>query len=429
MRRPAPLALLACVTAFAGSVAAVGAAEIDSPPPPVVWQLEGATAVPALTRPSLPRRPFADPDDAARAALGEALFRAPELLGTVARRSGLSCQACHIEGTANPQFFIRGLSARPGGLDVTSRLFNRRADDGTFNHRDIPSLAGVAATAPYGRAGKFPTLADFTRHAIVDEFDGEEPPPLVLDALVLFQRQLDFPANRNLDGAGRLSAKASAAAKRGEALFARPFPGQPRLSCAAYRLPAQAFTDRRRHDVGTGGAFDSPSLLGLAGTAPFFHDGRAASLAATVAHFDRHYGLGLSEAERADLLAYLAAVGGANARTEPVSLAGELARLDRFGTALALTYTEREAAVATIAVAVLRRELGALYERFSAPTHEPARDRLAALSRALQDLEAAFADEAWDAAAERLAAYRAAAAALGPALEDFRTDARFAPAR
>lgn len=425
MPRPVPRAIFAAVMALAVGGAAA-ASEIVSPPPPVVWQRESATAAPALTRPTLPRRPPADPDDAAHAALGEALFRAPELLGTVARRSGLSCQACHVEGTTNPQFFIRGLSARPGGLDVTTRLFNRRADDGIANHRDIPSLAGVAATAPYGRAGKFPTLADFTRHAIVDEFDGEEPSPLALEALVLFQRQFDFPANANLDGAGRLSARASAAARRGEAVFARPFPGRPQLSCAACHPPAQAFTDRRRHDVGTGGVFDTASLLGAAATAPYFHDGRAATLAATVAHFDRHYGLGLAEAERADLLAYLAAVGSASARTEPVSLAGELARLDQFKEGLEVAFVARDGVVAVAVVAVLRRELGALYERFPEPAHEPARARLITLSRLLQELATAFETEAWDPAAERLAAYGAEAAALGPALDHDRSAARFA---
>jgi hypothetical protein len=40
--------------------------------------------------------------------------------------------------------------------------------------------------------------------------------------------------------------------------------------------------------------------------APYFHDGSAADLAAVVEHYVQHFGLNLSEAEKADLVAYLA---------------------------------------------------------------------------------------------------------------------------
>jgi cytochrome c peroxidase len=37
----------------------------------------------------------------------------------------------------------------------------------------------------------------------------------------------------------------------------------------------------------------------------FYHDGRFATLGDVVAHYDRTFGLGLSDAERADLVEYL----------------------------------------------------------------------------------------------------------------------------
>jgi hypothetical protein len=46
-------------------------------------------------------------------------------------------------------------------------------------------------------------------------------------------------------------------------------------------------------------------LRGLFQHAPYFHDGSAADLPAVVAHYDAHFGLGLSEAQKADLVQYL----------------------------------------------------------------------------------------------------------------------------
>jgi len=37
----------------------------------------------------------------------------------------------------------------------------------------------------------------------------------------------------------------------------------------------------------------------------FFHDGSAADLPAVVEHYDRHFGLGLDDAQKRDLVSYL----------------------------------------------------------------------------------------------------------------------------
>jgi hypothetical protein len=46
-------------------------------------------------------------------------------------------------------------------------------------------------------------------------------------------------------------------------------------------------------------------LRGLFQHAPYFHDGSAADLDAVVAHYDQHFGLGLNDAQKADLVQYL----------------------------------------------------------------------------------------------------------------------------
>ena len=57
---------------------------------------------------------------------------------------------------------------------------------------------------------------------IVGEFAGPEPSPFMLDALVAYMNEFDFLPAPLLYRDGRLNAKASVAALRGEAIFNRP---------------------------------------------------------------------------------------------------------------------------------------------------------------------------------------------------------------
>ena len=98
------------------------------------------------------------------------------------------------------------------------------------------------------------------------------------------------------------------------------------VSAAARRtpdLPLYTFTCRsgplagRTHvstDPGLGlvsgrcadlGKFKVPTLRGLAGRGPYFHNGSAATLADVVTFYDQQFAIGLTEAERADLVAFL----------------------------------------------------------------------------------------------------------------------------
>ena len=99
------------------------------------------------------------------------------------------------------------------------------------------------------------SLRDFIRNVIVNEFAGPEPSPAVLDAMVVYIEDIDFLPNPSLGPGGRLTAQASDAERRGEALFAKPFPHDPGLSCAGCHVPSAAFVDHRQHDVGSGGLY------------------------------------------------------------------------------------------------------------------------------------------------------------------------------
>ena len=56
------------------------------------------------------------------------------------------------------------------------------------------------------------------------------------------------------------------------------------------------------------GKFKVPTLRALSGRAPYFHDGRVDSLEGVVRHYERFLGFVFTDAERADLVAFLSAL-------------------------------------------------------------------------------------------------------------------------
>ena len=66
--------------------------------------------------------------------------------------------------------------------------------------------------------------------------------------------------------------------------------------------PGRALITGKWQDVGR---FKGPILRGLAGRAPYFHNGSARDLAAVVDFYDQRFGIGFTDAEKADLVAFL----------------------------------------------------------------------------------------------------------------------------
>ena len=251
-------------------------------------------------------------------AYGDMLFDSPEIFGGPARELGIACSTCHNRSDVNRDFFIPGLSKYAGGMDVDGSFFNPMFNDRVDDHLDTPSMRGIRFTAPYGRDGREPSLRRFIRNVIVTEFAGDEPTPFQLDALEAYVKQFDFLPNPKIDRAGRLTNLASEAAKRGEKLFNTDFAGLGDRSCASCHTPERNFRDGLTYDVGTaeppfpGGTpihFETPTLRNINFTAPYMHDGSLPTLASVVDWFDESKVLGLDEAQRADLTAYLEAVG------------------------------------------------------------------------------------------------------------------------
>jgi cytochrome c peroxidase len=296
--------------------------------------------------------------------LGEMLFSSSVIFGGKARDAGLSCNSCHQQGAANPALYVPGLSKRPGTFDTTGALFNPKADNGVFDPVTVPSLRGAKFLAPYGHDGRFTSLRDFVRNVIVNEFAGPEPSGQTLDALVAYIHEISFLPNAKMAPDGRLTAKASDAARRGEAVFNKPFPHGAAMSCASCHQADAAFVDHKVHDIGTGGFFKTKTLVNANFNAPYFHDGRFDTFDEVVGYFDKHYDLGLSGAERADLVAYLETIGDADEPTTRNSVQAEVDELSAFVSVLDVAIPARDTAVILQAIDSVGAEWREIGERF-----------------------------------------------------------------
>jgi cytochrome c peroxidase len=358
--------------------------------------------------------------------LGDVAFSSPKLLGPAARQSGISCGTCHVNGASNPRLYVPGLSTRPGNFDTTNHFFNPKTDDGLLNPLTIPSLRGSHLLSPYGHDGRTLSLRDFVRNVVVNEFAGDEPPAEILDAMVIYIEDIDFVPNPRMDRSGSL-VNPSAAEKRGEKLFYRPFARNPRLSCVSCHQSTEAFVDHRQHDVGSGGLFKTPTLLNSNFNAPYFHDGRFADYAQVVDHFDKLYSLNFSTREKQDLIAYLRAIGGGEQAELPDDVKTHVKEITTFATVLDTALPQKNAAAASLAVDTLNRELRELTEKFperkdtavsgGLEERTRARSALKGLVLQLHDLDAAVQAGRFEDASDALSAYRANLAPAVTAME------------
>jgi cytochrome c peroxidase len=188
-------------------------------------------------------------------ARGRALFNDVKLSGD----GKWSCASCHPNhGHTNNKTYV--------GLDVVP--------DGDPNGRSTPTLWGVGTRHAFSWAGTAPSLQANMRGIIVNRMKGPEPSPDALGTLEAYVRSLGYPPNSNLNADGTPSATAPASAKRGYQVFMR-------AGCQACHLPP-TFEKKDIEDIFSGGKFKVPSLRVVSQTAPYFHDGRFATLEQTV---------------------------------------------------------------------------------------------------------------------------------------------------
>jgi cytochrome c553 len=187
-----------------------------------------------------------------------------------------------FNGTSAPTFVSLSSASRKdsghdifhvqaGGMIACASCHPEGGDDGNVWNLDgasrrTPSLRGtIAGTAPYHWPGDMKDLPTLFDDVYTVRMSGAT---LASDQVTVLTRWVEAvpapPAPSWVD---------SAAAARGKAIFAQASTG-----CATCHSGAK-FTDNHTVDVGTGGSFQVPPLVGLGWRAPFLHDGCAATLA------------------------------------------------------------------------------------------------------------------------------------------------------
>ncbi len=187
---------------------------------------------------------------------------------------GISCASCHPEGgeDGHTWHFANGL------------------------RRTQPLEGGVLDRAPFHWSGEFATLTDLVGEVMVRRMGLPfQPSASQVDALGHWLQRI--PKAQPADGLN------FAAVALGKRVFE-----DTSVGCATCHS-GSSFTDNQLHDVGTGGAFSTPTLLGVGLRSPLFHDGCAINLDARFGHCGGGEAHGkvsqLSDADVANLLSYL----------------------------------------------------------------------------------------------------------------------------
>ncbi len=206
----------------------------------------------------------------ASAHLGLVVFHTSD--PNVSEFGAVACGNCHVDGRAD------GMSWRIDGRDLQT-----------------PMLAGrLAGTAPFkwdGTAADLPTSLRQT----VQRLGGSGLGKVHVVGLVAYLEKL-APA--------RVPTRRPIAITRGQHLFE-----SAELGCASCH-DGEMLTDRQTHKLGRDLASDTPSLVGLAASAPYFHDGSAATLEVLLRERASVHGMAdaskqLTDDEIADLVAFL----------------------------------------------------------------------------------------------------------------------------
>ncbi|HSO37503.1 MAG TPA: di-heme oxidoredictase family protein [Labilithrix sp.] len=213
-------------------------------------------------------------------ALGRALFH--RSADPRVARNGRTCASCHVEG-------------RDDGLVWPT----------PSGKRQTPMLAGrIDGTAPYGWNGEHASLVQHITSTIKN-LEGTGLEPAQLDALAAYVTSMNAPARR---------AHASSEIARGQSIFR-----SSEAACSSCHVEDTRFTDHETHALSASAQkkrvrptalFDTPSLAFVGQTAPYFHDGRFATLEQLIdACEDPDTGMGrtkhLPAEDRRALVAYL----------------------------------------------------------------------------------------------------------------------------
>jgi cytochrome c peroxidase len=241
----------------------------------------------------IPDVPADNPMTASKVELGRMLFFDTRLSADGTQ----SCASCHdparafTDGRTVP-IGITGAPGRHNAMTLINVAYNSAqtwtADVTTLEDQALRPLLGTDPIE-MGLAGhEAEVLARFS----VDEFGGEEVSLAnITRAIASYERTLisgDTPFDRFVRGDKRAM---SDFAQRGFALFES-------LGCAQCHTGftlSSVFEEPRTFNTGVGeGRFKAPTLRNITKTAPYFHDGRAATLDEVIDHYATATGADIS---------------------------------------------------------------------------------------------------------------------------------------
>ena len=223
---------------------------------------------------AVPEEPRLDPDLVQRGAF---VFMDRRISGDQTR----ACATCHPNGGSDGKVYADGAEVAPG----------------TAGGRRTRSLRGVWQTPPYLWDGSAKTMGDAVNRMLQVEMRGAQIPDHDVEALTAYVLSLaPFDRGRVLeDGSPREPAKLTA--RKGSKVFVD-------AGCDLCH-PAPAFAVPQLADVGSGGAFDVPTLRGVAELPALGHDGRWSSLEEVIEAMLSSQELELEFDERVQLVEYL----------------------------------------------------------------------------------------------------------------------------
>lgn len=325
------------VLALSGAALSVSASE--TPPEELVYSA-GHSSLQGWLLPDQPPEPADNPSTPAKIELGKTLFFDPRL----SRDGNMSCATCHnpslgwADGLPVAIGFRSSELPRASPTVINTGFNSLQMWDGREKSLESQAMGPMESShemnMDMGRLFAFLRETDGYRAMFADAFPGEEIGPETLSkAIAAFERTVvsnDSPFDRWVRGD---EAALSEQEVRGFRIF------NEKGNCAVCHSGPN-FTDNGFHNLGLAsygdenpdmgryaikpiglmkGAFKTPTIRDITRTAPYFHDGSARTLEDVVNHYDQGgvvktnlapnmKALGLSDAEKADLIAFMRAL-------------------------------------------------------------------------------------------------------------------------
>lgn len=190
--------------------------------------------------------------------------------------AGVACASCHAEGREDGRTWeFEGLGPR----------------------RTQTVAGGVVSRAPFHWDGAFANFEDLVHDVMVSRMSGPRPNHAQIAYFAGWLDELGAPDPKRVVDAG--------AVDRGRGLFF-----DEGVGCSSCHS-GDDLTNGQSADVGTGGVFQVPSLVGIGSRAPFMHDGCAPTLRdrfGSCGGSDHGNAGNLSEPELDDLIAFLESI-------------------------------------------------------------------------------------------------------------------------